>query len=180
MQTPAKVLITPRLILRPFEDRDAERMFAIMSDDETTRFLHVNPYESPEQARAWIERCLSEGDGEYFRRAIELKETGEYIGDVRVKLNHKDNSGEIGFTVSREYWGKGLASEAAGEVITYLMEQRGINRIAAAHSVKNPASGGVLRKIGMQYEGMARELYRNRMGYHDCHRYAILKSDISR
>ena len=71
-----------------------------------------------------------------------------------------------------------MASEAVREVIAYLMGECGINRIAAAHSVKNPASGGVLRKVGMQYEGMARELYRNRIGYHDCHRYAILKSDI--
>jgi len=178
MQTNGKVLLTPRLILRPFEDRDAERMFAIMSDDETTKFLRVNPYDSIDDARAWIDRCRREGDGVHFRRAVELKETGEYIGDVRVKINGKDNSGEIGFTVSRENWGRGLASEAAGEVIAYLMGECGINRIAAAHSVKNPASGGVLRKIGMQYEGMARELYRNRMGYHDCHRYAILKSDI--
>ena len=178
MQTNGKVLLTPRLILRPFEDRDAQAMFAIMSDDETTKYLRVNPYESPEQAQQWIERCTREGDGEHFRRAVELKETGEYIGDVRVKINQKDNSGEIGFTVSREYWGKGVASEAVREVIAYLMGECGINRIAAAHSVKNHASGGVLRKVGMQYEGMARELYRNRMGYHDCHRYAILKSDI--
>ena len=178
MQTNGKVLLTPRLILRPFEDRDATAMFAIMSDDETTKYLRVNPYETLSQAQAWIDRCISEGDGEHFRRAVELKETGEYIGDVRVKINQKDNSGEIGFTVSREYWGKGVASEAVREVIAYLMGECGINRIAAAHSVKNHASGGVLRKVGMQYEGMARELYRNRMGYHDCHRYAILKSDI--
>ena len=67
-----------------------------------------------------------------------------------------------------------------GDELYLVLEECGINRIAAAHAVKNPASGGVLRKAGMQYEGMARELYRNRIGYHDCHRYAILKSDISR
>ena len=44
MQTNGKVLLTPRLILRPFEDRDATAMFAIMSDDETTKYLRVNPY----------------------------------------------------------------------------------------------------------------------------------------
>ena len=180
MQTDGKVLFTPRLILRPFEEKDVDSYYAIMSDDDTTKYLRTNPYESAEQAQAWIARCREEGDGLRFCRAIELKETGEFIGDVRVKINQKDNSGEIGFTVCKEYWGKGIASEAVREVITFLMEECGINRIAAAHAVKNPASGGVLRKAGMQYEGMARELYRNRIGYHDCHRYAILKSDISR
>ena len=180
MQTDGKVLLTPRLILRPFEDKDAYAMFAIMSDDETTKYLRVTPYETVEQAQAWIERCRAEGDGVHFRRAVELKETGEYIGDIRVKITQKDNCGELGFTVSRDHWKKGIAAEAAREVILYLMGECGINRISAAHAVKNPASGGVLRKIGMSYEGMARELYRNRLGYHDCHRYAILKSDIAR
>lgn len=176
-----KVLVTPRLILRPIEEKDAQELYNILSDEETTRFLTLPIYESIENANAWIAKCVeTEGEGTHFYRAIELKETGALIGGIGVELDADNNSGELGFYLNRDFWRQGFMSEAVEEMIRFLLLEEGINRISACHSVRNPASGGVMRKAGMSYEGMARELRRNRLGYQDCHRYAILKSDLAR
>jgi len=173
-----KVLVTPRLILRPIEEKDAQALYNILSDEETTRFLTIC-YDSIDDANAWIAQCKND-EGKWFYRAIELKETGEFIGGIGVEINERDNSAELGYYINRNFWRQGLMSEAAEEMVRFLLSEEGLNRISAAHCVRNPASGGVMRKAGMSYEGMARELRRNRLGYHDCHRYAILKSDLKK
>ena len=173
-----KVLVTPRLVLRPVEEKDKDSLFKILSDEETTKFLSVY-YESEEDAQRWIDKCKDD-EGFHFYRALELKETGEFIGGIGALINTFDNSAELWFYLKRDFWRQGLMGEAAEEMVRFLLLEEGFNRISASHCVRNPASGGVLRKAGMSYEGMSRQLRHNRAGYHDCHRYAILKSDLAR
>ena len=172
------VLVTPRLVLRPFEEKDAEALLEIYSDGEVTKYLRREPYDTLTDAETFIRGILAAENPQLFCRAIELQETGKVVGSVRTAVDQNDNCGELTFAVSREFWGKGIASEAVREAVVYLMTECGINRISGVHAVTNPAAGGVLRKVGMSYEGVARQLFRNSQGYHDCHRYAILKSDI--
>jgi len=178
MAEKGNLLVTPRLVLRPFEEKDAEALFAVYSDSEVTKYLRREPYEKVADAEAFIGGLLKGEESSVFCRAIEMQETGELVGSIKIEINEHDNCGEAVFAVGRKYWGQGIASEAVREAVVYLMTQCGLNRISGAHAVTNPAAGGVLRKVGMSYEGVARQLFRNSQGYHDCHRYAILKSDI--
>lgn len=69
-------------------------------------------------------------------------------------------------------------TEAVRAMVHYGLFDVGFNRVQAYHSVNNPASGSVMRKVGMTYEGMARQKYRNANGFQDCDLYGILKGDL--
>ncbi|HKB78454.1 MAG TPA: GNAT family protein, partial [Thermoanaerobaculia bacterium] len=78
------------------------------------------------------------------------------------------------------YWGLGYATEAAGAVVRFGFESLSLNRIFACHFVRNPASGRVLRKLGMQHEGTMRQHVRKWDEYVDLEYYAILHQDYIR
>lgn len=69
-------------------------------------------------------------------------------------------------------------TEALKEVIRYLFEEIQVNRIEAGYDVKNPASGRVLEKVGMQKEGVLRKAGRNNQGLFDLAFCAMLKGDL--
>ncbi len=109
---------------------------------------------------------------------IELRETGERAGVIALSIDEKNRSGRLDFAVVPEERGKGIAADAVSAFLRFAFAEYGLNRIYASHSVKNPAAGVVLRKVGMSYEGMSRERFYNAAGYHDTHNYAILKREV--
>ena len=84
---------------------------------------------------------------------------------------------EIGYCIGRNWWHRGIMSEALAAVIKYLFEEVGMNRVAARHDSNNPHSGGVMKKCGMRYEGTSRQSDRNNQGICDESIYAILKKE---
>ena len=63
---------------------------------------------------------------------------------------------EIAYALSREYWGKGLVTEAVKEVVKHGFEKMNLNRIYARCFVENIGSQKVLEKVGMKFEGILR------------------------
>jgi len=84
---------------------------------------------------------------------------------------------EIGYWIGVPFWGRGYATEAAAEVVRYGFEERGLRRIYAMHFGRNPASGRVLQKIGMQYEGTLRQHRKKWDEYVDFVCYGALRED---
>jgi RimJ/RimL family protein N-acetyltransferase len=76
------------------------------------------------------------------------------------------------------YWGNGYATEAGQSVVRYGFEQIKLNRIFAHHFRHNPASGKVLRKLGMKYEGCMRQHVLKSGQFIDLELYAILREEI--
>ncbi|MCL2632691.1 MAG: GNAT family N-acetyltransferase, partial [Coriobacteriia bacterium] len=75
------------------------------------------------------------------------------------------------------WWNRGIMTEALTALIEYLFDT-GFNRIAAIHRVENPASGRVMEKSGMQYEGLIRQIITDGAGgFHDAQQYAIVAAD---
>ncbi len=171
---------THRLLLRPFREEDAEDMFTgWASDPEVTRFLTWPCHSSVEVTRSllrtWI---LSYEDGGFFNWAIEWKETGHVIGNISVvKLIEAIESAEIGYCMTRAFWGRGIMPEALRAVMDYLFDTVGINRIEAGHDVRNAKSGRVMEKAGMKTEGIIRGSGRNNQGICDMVLHALLKAD---
>ena len=80
--------------------------------------------------------------------------------------------------MSRTHWGKGYMSEAVAAMIEHLFGTVGLNRITACHDPDNIASGRVMQKCGMVFEGVQRQArYCVRRGFYDLVCYAILKTD---
>ena len=82
---------------------------------------------------------------------------------------------EVGYCIGHDFWNKGITSEALSAVIQFLFEEVGLHRIMAKHDVENPASGEVMKKCGMTYEGRLKEYYLRQDGtYSDSLVYGIL------
>ena len=174
-------LETSRLILRRFTVADAEAMYRNWaSDPEVTRYLTWPCHPSPEATAALLEDWVARyEDGGRFSWAIQRKEGGGVIGSIAaVKLDEAVNSAEIGYCLSRAFWGRGLMPEALRAVMDYLFDEAEVNRIAAYHDVNNPKSGRVMQKAGMQYEGTHRQAGKNNRGICDLVCYAALRSDF--
>jgi ribosomal-protein-alanine N-acetyltransferase len=173
---------TPRLTLREFELSDAKDVFNnIATDSEVTRFLGWYPHSDISVTQEEIQKWINSYDEKSYNWAIISKESNEVIGNIAVvKLFEKDRVCEIGFFLSKKCWGKGIMSEALNAVIYYMINEIGVNRVQARHHIENLASGKVLQKCGMIFEGIMRQAKVDKNGRpYDLAMYAIIKSDIN-
>lgn len=169
-------LQTERLVLRRFTLDDASDVQRLAGEWEVARTLLSVPHPYEEgMAEEWITDHPSEferGEGVHF--ALVLSERGELCGACGLVINLRDANAELGYWIGKPYWGRGYATEAAREVVRYGFEQLWLHRIYAAHFGTNPASGRVLEKIGMTYEGTRREHHRKWGDYEDRIEYGLL------
>ena len=173
-------IITKRLKLRRYELDDAYDMFKNWAaDNEVTKFLSWKPHDNIDVTKEFVVQSISKYNNNIYYWGIELKEIGEIIGDISiVRLEEAHLSCEIGYCMSRKYWGNGIMTEALKAVIDYLFAEVGFNRIAAKHDTNNVGSGKVMIKSGMSYEGTLRQVkLRNNNEFYDLAQYAILKED---
>ncbi len=171
---------TSRLILRKAVREDTEPMFRNWaSDPEVTKYLtwptHSTISVSEMVIKSWIQEYKKDT---YYQWMIVLKEVDEPIGSISV-VNQRDDiaEAEIGYCIGRNWWHKGIMSEALAAVIKYLFEEVGMNRIEAKHDTNNPNSGAVMKRCGMVCEGVTRSGDRNNQGICDLVNYAILYSE---
>jgi RimJ/RimL family protein N-acetyltransferase len=176
------VLHTARLFLRPFVPEDASLLAQLAGKhrvaDTTASIPH--PY-SPEQALEDIHKFNAEfnrGVGAYF--VIALREAPQsVIGCVLLKLiDRRDEQGELGYWIDEASSGKGFVTEAARALLDYGFNTLGLNRICACHMTRNPASGRILEKLGMQQEGLLRQGAKKWGVYEDLVIWAILREEF--
>lgn len=173
------VLETKRLRLRRLTMRDARDVFAYCRDPEVARHVLWSAQRSVGEARAYI-RCMLRRyrSGEPASWGIEWKQTGTIVGTIGYMWIHSEHAcAEVGYSLAREMWGKGIMTEALRCVLEYSFGVLRLNRVEAIHEVDNPASGAVMRKCGMRYEGTLRQKLRNKGRYVDVDLYAILSGD---
>lgn len=171
---------TSRLILRRAILNDAEPMFRNWaSDPEVTKYLTWPPHENVELTQKLLSGWIAEYEkDEYYHWMIVLKDLNEPIGSIIARgYDEQIESIEIGYCIGKNWWHKGLMTEALHAVIEFLFTQVGVNRITSRHDPNNPHSGAVMRKCGMKYEGTGRQADRNNQGICDAAYYAILRSD---
>lgn len=142
-----------RIRLRPIQLSDAEDMYEYASDEETTRYV-FDAHQSLEDTKENIAKYfMAQPLGKYV---IELKEINKMIGtiDLRVEEDHK--KAEMGYTLNKHYWGKGYTTEAGQLMLGLGFEVLDLQRVFAFYDHRNAASGRVMEKLGMTYEGTFR------------------------
>ena len=175
---------TKRLLLRPFVESDYQAMY----DNWASRpdnLLHVtwDAHESPEVTRQstarWVETYQNL---DFYKWTICLKENPYHvIGDISVvDLDETVNACEVGYILCQDYWGQELMTEALKAVLIYLLQDADFNRVTAKFVTANPASGRVMAKAGMRYEGTFRQAVFHKGEVKDFSVYGILKSDLKR
>lgn len=175
-------LETDRLILRPLRMRDAVDLYAYSSDPEVSRYVLWNAHTSIRDSRKQLRAAIHQYHlGEPCSWGICDKTTGHLIGTIGFMwLSYDSLSAEIGYSLSRSYWNRGLMTEALQSMISFSFEQLHLNRLEAQHVPQNPASGRVMQKCGMAREGLLRSRVRLKGVLTDTVLYSILLQDYRR
>lgn len=147
MNTPT--LETERLLLRKFTEKDMEALFLILSDEETNQFLPWHTLKTTQETMNFYEERYASTytQAQGYAYAICLEEDNFPIGYVHVSM---DESHDFGYGLRKEFWHKGIVTEAAKAVVEQL-EKDGLPYITATHDRNNLRSGYVMQKVGMTY-----------------------------
>jgi [ribosomal protein S5]-alanine N-acetyltransferase len=173
-------LETERLILRAFRLEDAGEFERLIAPKEVTDGTLSFPHPVPEgwgieRINRMFERFAS---GEHNEFAICTRATGHLIGGIGLDVNARHKRGHLGYWFGVNYWGKGYATEAASAVLDYGFQTLELHRIEAGHYPRNSASGRVLEKIGMKFEGVMRGDLLKGDQFEDTVMYARLRTDF--
>lgn len=168
-----------RLKLRPFNLADAPRVQKLAGDKEIARttLLIPHPYQDGD-AEEWIgthEPSFRKGKSATF--AVVLSDIDELIGAIGLTISKNYDRAELGYWIGKPYWRRGYCTEAAQAILKYGFEELKLNRIFAHYMTNNSASGKVMEKIGMSYEGCCRQHVKRWGEYQDIKIYGILRSD---
>ncbi len=154
------ILETGRLLMRAWKAEDSEAYARFMADPDVTRYLTGGPMSKSD---AW--RNLAMVVGHWLLRgygmwAVERKSDGALVGRVGLWNPEGWPGLEVGWTLGREFWGQGYASEAARAAMDYAFLTQGLDRLISVIDVRNEASQKVARRLG-ETCGERREITHN-------------------
>lgn len=168
-------LETARLKLRPYSESDIAELIPLIGTREVAATTLRIPYPyTQDDAEAFIEMAQEPGK---IWLATTLRTDGRQIGGVGLRVDEQHQNAELGYWLGIAYWGQGYATEAGREMLRYGFQDLGLHRIFASHFGHNPASGNVLRKLGMRHEGCQREHLRKWDRFVDSELYGILRQE---
>ena len=141
------VLNTDRLTLRPWRESDLADFFEYASVDGVGQMAGWTPHKDIEESRAIMSRFID------HKSTFALEHQGKVIGSLGIEEYSEEQFPEfadkkvreIGYVLSKEYWGQGLMPEAVKEVIRYLFEEVGLDLVLCAHFLSNSRSEGCRR-----------------------------------
>ena len=175
-----KTIATERLTLRLFQKSDAEAVTRLCNSYniyKNTLYLPFPYY--IEDALLWIGRHLENFNRNIsYEFAITDKDSGELYGAIALSNNSKFQHGELAYWIGEGSWGNGYATEAAQGILQFAFQEKQFHKVFARHFQSNPASGRVLRKIGMKKEGVLIEHVIKDKQFEDLVYYGLIKTDI--
>lgn len=170
-------ITTDRLLLRPFRASDFEAAHAYASVEEVTRYTSFGP-NSPAETREFLARAEAEAAEEprqHYNFAITLRGEDHVIGGTGFRIDQPAHRGaELGYVLHHDYWGRGIATEAAAAVMRFGFESANLHRIIARCHPDNIGSARVMEKLGMRYEGRQRHVMWMKGAWWDFLVYSLL------
>ncbi len=165
--------------LRAFGPDDAADVARLAGEREiAATTAHIpHPYAIVD-AESWIaghQATWDDDAGVTF--AVTLREGGALIGAISLRVERDHERAELGYWIGVPWWGQGYGTEAARAVMAFGFDELGLNRVFARHMASNPASGRVMEKIGMRFEGELRGHERRWGQFSDTRIYGRLRSD---
>jgi len=174
------ILETERLRLRRILPSDSEAWLAILQNDDVRRYLidiEDNPvFDDLKEIIDWTDRIFESKTG--IRWAITLKPDDTMIGSCGFHVyNAHNRSLEIGYELGRDYWRKGIMSEATQLVLDFFLLQLDVHRIEADVTVGNDASAALLKSLGFTHEGTWRDKVHVRNQFFSLWQFGLLSND---
>ncbi|MFC0627097.1 GNAT family N-acetyltransferase [Kribbella deserti] len=159
MSLPTPTLHTERLRLRPFDDADADELFALHSNAFVLRYWDSPPWTERDRSARFIAACrqLAES-GTGARLAVDRSSDGTFLGWCSLSQWNPDyRSASLGFCFTEASWGYGYGTEAARALLGWAYDTLDLNRVQAEADTRNVACARVLEKLGFVHEGTLRE-----------------------
>ena len=148
------MLKTERLLLRRWEDSDAENLYEYAKDPDVGPIAGWPPHQSVDESRNVI-RNVFQGKEAY---AICLKTDEKAIGAIELKLNghtdmtDRDDECELGYWLGKPFWGQGIMPEAVKEILRHAFEEIGMTKVWVGYYEGNSKSKRVQEKCGFRYQ----------------------------
>lgn len=170
---------TKRLTLRAAKMSDAEDLYEYSRDPAVAKHVLWDAHTSIHQTRAYIRYLIRQyKSGQPSSFVISITETGKVVGTIGFMWIQQENrSAEVGYSLSRAYWNQGIMTEALTALLDFGFLKLNLNRIEAQHESDNPASGRVMAKAGMSFEGRLRQRIYNKGRFTDVDLYSILRQE---
>lgn len=154
------ILETPRLLLRPWQERDAESLYKYAKDPDVGPMAGWPMHTSVENSLNIIKTVFSAPE----TYAVCLKENGEAVGSIGLKfgdatdMTDREDECELGYWIGKPYWGQGMIPEAAKELIRHAFEDLHLRAIWCGYYDGNEKSRRVQEKCGFVYQHTAHSL----------------------
>lgn len=147
------LLSTPRLTLRPWRESDLHDFYEYARMDGVGQMAGWNPHRNPEESRMILNSFIR------HKKTFALEYQGKVIGSLGIEEYSEENypelssrlGREIGYVLSRDYWGKGLMPEAVQAVIRWLFDEEHLDFVIVGHFDWNRQSQRVVEKCGFRY-----------------------------
>ena len=149
------ILKTDRLTLRPWQESDLQDFYEYARVDGVGQMAGWEPHRDPEGSRKILSMFIRE------KKVFALEHCGKVIGSLGIEEYNEGNypelsprlGREIGYVLSKDYWGRGLMPEAVKAVISWLFEEEKLDFIICGHFDHNSRSRRVIEKCGFRYLG---------------------------
>ena len=171
------ILKTERLLIRPWRQSDLDDFYSYASVDGVGQMAGWKPHESKEESKIILDMFIS------HKKTFALEYQGKVIGSVGIEKYNETRfpefenkkCREIGYVLSKEYWGQGLMPEALKEVIRFLFENANLDVIFCGHFLWNEQSHRVQEKSGFKHYGF--DTYETAFGTTEENEVNILKRE---
>ena len=171
------ILKTERLLIRPWRQSDLDDFYSYASVDGVGQMAGWKPHESKEESKNILDMFIS------HKKTFALEYQGKVIGSVGIEKYNETHfpefenkkCREIGYVLSKEYWGQGLMPEALKEVIRFLFENANLDVIFCGHFLWNEQSHRVQDKSGFKH--YAFDTYETAFGTTEENEVNILKRE---
>ena len=148
----------PRFSLRPLVDADAPALYELGRDPGVSRFFSWDPYESPDEAVAFIASLDRQREaGERLELGIFLDEDPGLVGITGLsEFSRRDRRAVLGTWLGRPHWGSGANRQSKALVLALAFRSLGLLRVSALASPQNVRSVAALQRLGFVHEGVLR------------------------
>jgi RimJ/RimL family protein N-acetyltransferase len=150
-------LETERLRLRPVTADDLDHFAGLYADPDVMRFIGTRGPLTRDQSRERLDFMVDHWRWHGFGMwAVLLKADGAFAGRCGLRFMDHTTEIELGYTLRKEYWGQGIATEASRAVVRHAFEVMKIGRLVAIADPENAASVNVMKKLGLTFERAGR------------------------
>ena len=164
---------TNRLILRRARKYDVDDILEYASDAKTVEYLDWDGANTAEKVMQDIIEFHWSRPGVWV---IELRENLKCIGTIDIRVEKEHDKASFGYVLNRNYWNRGYMTEALSVLVKLGFEKLDLNRIETFHYIGNEASGRVMQKSGLIFEGISVQGVKVKGTFRDVARYGVTKA----